>query len=266
LKVDFSLEISREKWYNSNREVLIIAKAPTDGAFSARLCCTRDFRRKLPIVIRYFGKDQDSKIRRRFCDGIIPNHLFFVPPHSNGRTGGEMMYQPGEIIFYGNSGVCRVEEIAPLSHIEDCDPDRLYYKLVSVHGGEVIYVPVDTSIFMRPVIGRIQAEALLEHASSIPEEAFHTRDLNELRQHYRQIMESHNSEQLLGMIRSINAKERQAARSKKQLGRIDQEYKKRADTLLCEELAVALELPLKEAHSLLNRSMQSHSSDRQITA
>ena len=52
------------------------------------------------------------------------------------------MYQAGDYIVYGTSGVCRVDEIKP-SPFEG-EEGRQYYTLTPVTGTETIYIPVDS--------------------------------------------------------------------------------------------------------------------------
>jgi CarD family transcriptional regulator len=153
-----------------------------------------------------------------------------------------------------------VEEIAPISHMKCSDPDRLYYKLYAIHRGDTVYVPVDAPVFMRPLISQREAETLLENAGEIPEETLVTGDAKALQARYRQMLDTHSCERLVGLIRSVDAKERQLSKAGRHLSRTDQEYRKRADTLVCEELAAALEQPVEEVRTRLRRSVHARSS------
>ena len=166
------------------------------------------------------------------------------------------MYEVGQLIFYGNNGVYRVESIGPISHIRGYDPEKNYFKLSSIRRGEVTYVPVDTGVFIRPIIGRSEAEELLERAAALEEQVCDSQDPRVLREHYRNILESHSCEELFRLIKSVNAKGRQAAKAGKRLGKTDQEYKKRAEHLLMEELSAALDLPPEGAQTALIRALR----------
>ena len=71
------------------------------------------------------------------------------------------MYQKGEYIIYGNTGVCRVEDVAVPDNIPIKEKGALYYKLSPVYGVGSIYIPVDTEVFMRPVLTKAQANELI---------------------------------------------------------------------------------------------------------
>ena len=90
------------------------------------------------------------------------------------------MYEQGSLIMYDSTGVCRVEDVAPMngSRVEDVAPmngshgvdrNRLYYKLVPVYGSGTIYVPVDTKIFMRPILSYDEALSLIRRIPTIRE-------------------------------------------------------------------------------------------------
>lgn len=72
------------------------------------------------------------------------------------------MYQKGEYIIYGNTGVCRVEDVAVPDNIPIKEKGALYYKLSPVYGAGSIYIPVDTEVFMRPVLTKAQANELID--------------------------------------------------------------------------------------------------------
>jgi CarD family transcriptional regulator len=162
------------------------------------------------------------------------------------------VYQVGDLIFYGGHGVYQVADIAPLQHIKCCDPNQPYYKLSAVQGSDVIYAPVDSTGAMRPLISPQEAEALLAQPPAPAGKAFLSNDTKLLHAHYRQIMETHSCQQLMGLIQSVNVKKQLLAKSKKHLSLTDQEFKKRAETLLCEELSVVLNLPRQEIQQRLN--------------
>jgi CarD family transcriptional regulator len=176
------------------------------------------------------------------------------------------MYEPGQLILYGNSGVYRVDARSPLRHIEGCDPEKPYYQLSSFHRRDLVYVPVDSAVFMRPLIGRKAAEALLKKAGTISGEVCMSNDPKTVRKHYHQVLETHDCEKLIGLIQSVNAKERQAAKAGKHVGKTDQEYKKRAEELVCEELSAVLDLSIEDTQALLKRSLKRPSTGCQTPA
>ena len=70
------------------------------------------------------------------------------------------MYEIGQLIVYGNEGVCRVEEIGT-PKISGVDKHRDYYTLAPIYREGKVFTPVDSKVFMRPVITREEALALI---------------------------------------------------------------------------------------------------------
>ena len=71
------------------------------------------------------------------------------------------MFNVGDLIIYGGTGVCRVKDI---THPDFGMPeDRLYYILEPVYQAGTIYAPVDNGkVYMRPVISEEEANELID--------------------------------------------------------------------------------------------------------
>ena len=64
-----------------------------------------------------------------------------------------------------------------------------------------------------------------------------------LAEHYRGLLHTYQCESLVKIIKAVYQKGRQAAARGKKLGKTDQQFMKRAEELLYEELSLALEMP-----------------------
>ena len=156
------------------------------------------------------------------------------------------MFEKGACIVYGNTGVCRVEEIGPLSNIRGSHPGKIYYKLSPIRTGGTIYIPVDSDMFMRPVMTREEADALIWRMPKICERVCSSRDQRVLNEHYKASLRTHSCEELVRLIKSVYVKNRRLIKNGKKAGRTDLEYRKKAEMLLYEELGVALGIPFEE--------------------
>jgi CarD family transcriptional regulator len=107
---------------------------------------------------------------------------------------------------------------------------------------------------MRPILTQEEALALLEQAHDIQERQCNSREPRVLRAYYQEMLDAHCGEELLRLIKSVNAKGRRLVTQGKRLGKTDQDYKKRAEHLLGEELAVALAVPLDSAQRLVSQA------------
>ena len=77
------------------------------------------------------------------------------------------MFQAGDLLVYGTTGVCRVLSIdRRQERVGSTRQERLYYQLKPIYQGGLIYTPVDNDkVSMRPIISRQEAEDLI---SEIP--------------------------------------------------------------------------------------------------
>ena len=116
------------------------------------------------------------------------------------------MFQKGELIVYGNTGVCRVQEIGHPEGLRNIDKGRLYYTLAPVYQSGVIYAPVDTAVFMRPVLSCREAEELILQIPAISEKECGSRDQKTISDHYRGFLSSHRCEDLVQLIKTVYTK------------------------------------------------------------
>lgn len=160
------------------------------------------------------------------------------------------MFQPGDLVIYGSTGVCRVEAVEQPG-LSGGDGEKMYYRLKPLHQDGLIYTPAEGGkVAMRAVISRAEAEALVELIPTIHAQPWQGGTLQALAQRYQAVVRTHDCRELLELILSIYAKRRQAESQKRRLGMVDEQYRKQAERLLHGELAVALDIPFEdmEAH------------------
>lgn len=163
------------------------------------------------------------------------------------------MYQPGDLVVYGVTGVCRVEEIAQ-PNLTGADRHRKYYLLKPLQQDGVIYAPVDSEkVPIRPIISREEAEELIERIPSIQAGICRASTTQALAQHYQSAFHSGDRRDLVEMMKSIYAKRVQAESQKRRLGMVDERYMKQAERLLYGELSAALDIPFEEVEPYIAR-------------
>jgi len=150
------------------------------------------------------------------------------------------MFNIGDLIIYGNEGVCRVEAVGKPDN-PGANRDKMYYTLAPVYQRGKILTPVDTGVFIRPVITRGEALKIIEGIPFVHAEIFNERNLKSLTDHYRVKIQSNDCIELVKTIKSINMKRSAAVKCGKKLGVIDERFLKRAENMLYGELAVVLE-------------------------
>lgn len=157
------------------------------------------------------------------------------------------MYQVGELIIYGGSGVCRVESVAP-----GAKDGRMYYTLSPLRQSCTITTPVDNpKVFTRPLISKEEALDLLETAGEIKAVPFCARVPRELTEHYEALFKTYDCKVLLELLLSITLKEKMLREQKKRLGSVDENYLRRTEDFLFGELSVVLEMPPEEVRQMI---------------
>lgn len=166
------------------------------------------------------------------------------------------MYETGQLIMYANTGVCRVESIGapPADFPEECR-ERLYYRLAEVYGRNVIYIPVDTKNYMRPIISGEEAQAVIQEIPQTERltEASHSQKSWE--EDYKQLLNSHSCLDLVRLLKTVYRKNEIAIQKGKKPWLINQHYRQRAEKLLFGELAAALDIPFDSVEAYIADSI-----------
>lgn len=156
------------------------------------------------------------------------------------------MFQPGDLVVYGTTGVCRVESITR-PNLTGADRDKQYYLLKPLQQDGVIYTPVENQkVPIRPVISAKEAEALIDLIPTMQAEACRAPTLQALAQHYQTVVRSNDCRDLIELMMSIYTKRRQVESQKRRLGMVDERYMKQAERLLYGEFSVALGISFEE--------------------
>ena len=160
------------------------------------------------------------------------------------------MFQTGQYIIYGNTGVCRVTDI--ITKDTEAHGIQDFYVLKPVYSDYTITTPVNGSkVFMRPVISKDEANALIDSIPAIHAEAYHNRVLRQLSDHYDEFIVTHSCEDLIKLTMSIYAKKQLLAEQKKKLGAVDEKYIKKGEDLLFGEFAAALGIEKNEVQAYI---------------
>lgn len=152
------------------------------------------------------------------------------------------MYSKGDLIIYSGEGVCRVENVGPID-LSGANKSKLYYTLQPVYREGKFFIPVDTSVFMRSVISHEEADTLIRRIPEIQGEVYENRNLRMLNEHYQTLLQSHDCEDMLQLIKAVYTKQKENLAMGKKPGLVDERYMKRAEDILYGELAVALDIP-----------------------
>ena len=149
------------------------------------------------------------------------------------------MFNIGDLIIYGNAGVCRVTEIGkpPLSGVPD---DQEYYTLTPYYAdNSVIFTPCNNQkVVMRPIVSRDQADALIKQIPSIG--CLGITDEKKREECYKDIIRSCDPEKFVSIIKTIYQRKQQRLSEGKKVTASDEKYFQMAEDKLYGELAVVL--------------------------
>lgn len=171
-------------------------------------------------------------LRQEFYGAIIGNTSRYI------RERRKIMYHIGDVIIYGEHGICRVEEMGPLKL--GGTKERLYYTLRPYHQPElVIYAPVDNvRVVVRSPLTREQAEQLVTELPQIP--AIEIADEKNRETLFAQIQHSCDCRALVGLIKALYLRRSRREKEGKHATSVDERYFHSAEDQLCGELAYAL--------------------------
>ena len=156
------------------------------------------------------------------------------------------MFSVGDKIIYGENGVCTVESIGPLS-MAGAPKDKLYYYLSPLIGSGTYFAPVDSGAYMRPVMSRDEAEALIDAMPGIQPAICTDNRFNHVDAFYKELFKQHSCEALVSIVKGL--KSRMSDRKTKS-SRAEATMK-RAKDILHGELSVALEIDVKDVEGYI---------------
>jgi len=167
------------------------------------------------------------------------------------------MYQIGDVIVYGGEGVCRVDAIG-VPDIPSISKERLYYTLSPFYRDGIIFSPVDTTVFMRPVITYEEVQHLIMQIPEIRTNMLceNHRSIRMLSDHYAALLQTHDCAALLQLIKTVYKKRQVVTENGKKLGTTDERYLKRAEEMLYSEFAVALGIPKDDVKSYIEDTVK----------
>ncbi len=164
------------------------------------------------------------------------------------------MFEKGEYVIYGSSGVCKVEDITTMQ-MKDVPNDRLYYVLIpSQESGGKIFTPVDSEKTpMRRVMNRQEATTLLEDIPNIDSLMISSEKSRE--ETYRECMKSCDSRDWVRIIKTLYKRKIQRGAQGKKITATDEKYLRMAENYLCSELEITIEAPKEKMEEYISEQI-----------
>ena len=130
----------------------------------------------------------------------------------------------------------------------------LYYQLKPFYQSCSISVPVNKDkIYIRKIITKDEVYSLFDAISDMDDSAFYCSNLNQLKDHYRQIIDSRDNYELMRLILSVKRKKKEVMANKKKLGAVDDKFLRDAEGLLYGEIAAVLGIDKNEVEGYISQ-------------
>lgn len=171
------------------------------------------------------------------------------------------MFQVGDFIMYGDTGVCKVTGIQKMNLSTKHKP-ALYYTIEPVYQTCVIHTPAENpKVFMRRTISKEQAHQVIDEIPNAIIDTYHGKSVNDLTHHYQESFQSHECVHLVALTMSIHAKKLELEVLGRKPGAIDEKFMKRAEELLFGELSIALGISKDEVPAYIDARVKKNQPD-----
>lgn len=165
------------------------------------------------------------------------------------------MYNVGDFVVYGAEGVCKIENIG-FPDIPYLEQDCYYYTLSPVFRDGVTYIPMNTKVFMRPVISYDEVQSLIREFPDIDASICEERNAHALADSYKTILETHDCKSLLKLLKGSYIKRDNIKKRGKKIGQVEERYIRYAEDALYGEFAVVLNIPKDEVEGYLYKCVE----------
>lgn len=160
------------------------------------------------------------------------------------------MFKIGEYVVYGMNGVCRVEEIGPMS-LSGIDSNKVYYTLLPLYTkGSRVFTPVDNQkVVMRPVISKQDACNLIDEMKNV--EQIEVADDKHRELVYKEALKSCDCRELIRIINTVLKRKEERLAQGKKMSACDERYLKQAQDSLYGEFAISLKMEKDEVEDYI---------------
>lgn len=156
-------------------------------------------------------------------------------------NGKDKRFEIGDVIIYGNSGVCRITDCGKLDSM-CADKNTLYYTIEPCYSSSTkIYTPVgNDKVIMRRIVTKEEALHLIDEIKSI--ENLWITDEKKREQEYKDTIKKCDCRELVRIIKTIYLRKQSRLAEGKKVTASDEKYFKIAEDSLYGELAVSLDM------------------------
>lgn len=162
------------------------------------------------------------------------------------------MFKVGDYVVYGNTGVCQIEDIGPLSI---GSKDKEYYTLVPVYGrNSKLYTAVDSDkVVIRPIMTRQESDALIDEMDNI--DTLRIGDEKKREEIYKETMRTCDCKEWVRIIKTLYTRKMDRLSRGKKVTSSDERYLQMAEENLFGELAFSLQIPKEKVGEFISEKI-----------
>lgn len=165
------------------------------------------------------------------------------------------MFQTGEYVVYGFSGVCLVDSITEMTAPGNGEKQKYYVLNPVKTKGNHVYAPLNSKKPIRAVMTREEAEAFIRTIPDIaPLEVTSDKRREE---EYKQVMKTCDYREWIRIIKTLYLRREERLGRGKQITAMDSRYWKSAEEYLYTELSIALDMKVEEVGEYLKNTLSS---------
>ncbi len=160
------------------------------------------------------------------------------------------MFNKGEYIVYGTTGVCRVRDITAMS-TDGSGKEKLYYVLepVGVSGSRIMTPVEGNKSILRPILSRDEAYRLIDGIQDVDQ--LWITDDKQRESKYKEALKTCDCREWIGIIKTLHFRKKDRLARGKRLTEVDERYLKKAKENLYRELSIPLEIPAEEVETFI---------------
>ncbi len=165
------------------------------------------------------------------------------------------MFEKDQLIMCGGHGVCRVVNVMG-NPFDRFDKVRMFYVLEPVfEKASTVYMPVDNDkVVMRRVMNRDEAEELIDNINEI--ETVWIKEEKGREQMYKDAIRTYDCQSLVQIIKTLYMRKQSRIKEGKKVLSSDEQYLRKAESLLYSEMSIALDIPKEEVQGYITDAVR----------
>lgn len=160
------------------------------------------------------------------------------------------LFEKGEYIVYGMTGVCRVSDITEMD-MDGMSTSKLYYVLepTGVQKSRIITPVEGNKNVMRRILTSEEAYDLIDGIKDIKQ--LLVKDDKQRENCYKEALKTCDCREWIGIIKALSVRKRDRQSRGKRMTEVDERYMKKAKENLYGELSIPLGIPVTEVESFI---------------